>query len=183
MNKLLATVLIGVATLAVATAATAKTTSETRATYNATLDKASADYKLARDKCNSLSGNGKDVCVAEAKGVEKRAKADAKAQYKHTSKAQTNALIAAADADYAVAKAKCGAKAGNDMSVCVEEAKAAQTKAVAEAKANKKVSDARVEAREDTRQADYQVAAQKCDALAGADKDSCVSAAKAKFGR
>ena len=50
------------------------------------------------------------------------------------------------------------------------------------AKADKKVSDARVEAREDTREADYKVAAQKCDALAGADKDSCVSAAKAKFG-
>jgi hypothetical protein len=180
MNKLFAGVLIGVATLTVATAATA-TTSQSRASYNASLDKATATYKMARAKCDSLSGNGKDVCVEEAKGAEKRAKADAKAQYKHTTKAQTNALVAAADADYAVAKAKCGAKAGNDMSVCVEEAKAAQTKAVAEAKANKKVSDARVEAREDTRTADYQVAAQKCDALSGAEKDSCVSAAKAKF--
>jgi hypothetical protein len=182
MNKLFASVLIGVATLTVATAATAKT-SETRANYNATVDRASANYKMARDKCDSLSGNGKDVCVEEAKAVEKRAKADAKAQYEHTRKARTDARIAAADADYAVAKAKCGAKAGNDMNVCVEEAKAAQTKAVAEAKANKKVSDARVEAREDTREADYKVAAQKCDALSGADKDSCVSAAKAKFGR
>jgi len=183
MNKLLAIVSIAAVTLAVAAAATAKTTNESRATYNATLDKASASYKMAREQCNSLNGNGKDVCVAEAKAAEKRAKADAKAQYKHTPKAQTNALIATAEADYAVAKAKCGAKAGNDMSVCVEQAKAAQTKAVSEAKANKKVSDARVEAREDTRQADYQVAAQKCDALAGADKDSCVSAAKAKFDR
>jgi len=113
--------------------------------------------------------------------MEKRAKADAKANYKHTTKAQTSALIAAADADYSVAKAKCGAKTGNEMSVCIEEAKAAQTKAVAQAKANKKVSDARVEARDDTREADYKVAAQKCDALTGVDKDSCVSAAKAKF--
>lgn len=181
MNKSFAGVLIGMATLTVASAAMAMT--ETRADYKATVDKASANYKMARDKCDSLSGNGKDVCVEEAKAVEKRAKADAKAHYKHTPKAQTAALIAAADADYAVAKAKCGAKAGNDMNVCVEEAKAAQTKAVAEAKANKKVSDARVEAREDTREADYKVAAQKCDALSGADKDSCVSTAKAKFSR
>jgi hypothetical protein len=99
------------------------------------------------------------------------------------SRARTDARIAAADADYAVAKAKCGAKGGNDMNVCVEEAKAAQTKAVAEGKADKKASDARVEAREDTREADYKFAAQKCDALAGADKDSRISAAKAKFGR
>ena len=104
-------------------------------------------------------------------------------QYKHTRKARTDARIAAADADYAVAKAKCGAKAGNDMNVCIEEAKTAHTKAVAEATASKKVSDARAEAREDTREADYQVAAQKCDALSGANKDSCISAAKAKFGR
>jgi len=178
MNKLFASVLIGAATLTMASAAMAMT----RASYNATLDKATANYKMARNQCDSLSGNGKDVCVEEAKAVEKRAKAEAKAEYKHTTKAQTNALIAAADADYAVAKAKCGAKTGNDMSVCVEEAKAAKTKAVAEAKANKKVSDARVEARADTRAADYKVAAQKCEALAGAEKDSCVSAAKAKFG-
>jgi hypothetical protein len=178
MNKLFASVLIGAATLTMASTAMAMT----RASYNATLDKATASYKMARNQCDSLSGNGKDVCVEEAKAVEKRAKAEAKAEYKHTTKAQTNALIAAADADYAVAKAKCGAKTGNDMSVCVEEAKAAKTKAVAEAKANKKVSDARVEARADTRAADYKVAAQKCEALAGADKDSCVSAAKAKFG-
>ena len=182
MHKLFASVLIGVATLSLATVATAKS-SVTRASYNATVDKASANYKMARDKCDALAGNEKDVCVQEAKAVEKRAKADAKAQYKHTRKAHTDALIAAADADYAVAKAKCGAKSGNDMNVCIEEAKAVQTKAVTEAKANKKVSDARVEAREDTREADYKVAAQKCDALSGADKDSCISSAKAKFGR
>jgi hypothetical protein len=182
MNKVFVSVLIGVATLSVATAATAMT-HESRATYNATVDRASADYKLARDKCDSLSGNDKNVCVEEAKAVEKRAKADAKAQYKHTRKAHTDALIAAADADYAVAKAKCGAKSGNDMNVCNEEAKAAKTKAVTAAKANKKVSDARVEARDDTREADYKVAAEKCNALSGADKESCVSSAKAKFGR
>jgi hypothetical protein len=29
--------------------------------------RAEADYKLAREKCDSLQGNGKDVCVATAK--------------------------------------------------------------------------------------------------------------------
>jgi hypothetical protein len=96
-------------------------------------------------------------------------------------RASYNANLDKATADYKMARGKCDALTGNEMSVCIEEAKAAQTKAVAQAKANKKVSDARVEARDDTREADYKVAAQKCDALAGVDKDSCVSAAKAKF--
>ncbi len=182
MTKLFASALMGVVALTLATAATAMT-KETRATYNAAVDKATANYKMARGMCDSLHGNDKNVCVEEAKAVEKRAKADAKAHYKHTRKAWTAARIAAADADYSVAKAKCGGRSGNDKNVCVEEAKAVHTKAVGEAKADKKVSDARVEAREDTREADYKVAAQKCDALSGADKDACVSAAKAKFGQ
>jgi hypothetical protein len=180
MKNIFASALIGVVTLAVAFAATAMTSSS-RANYNADIDKATADYKMARDRCGSLNGNDKDVCVEEAKAAEKRAKADAKAHYKHTRQAYTDSLIAAAEADYAVAKAKCGVKSGNDKKVCVEEAKAAQTKAITQAKANKKVSDTRIEARADTREADYKVAAQKCDALSGADKDSCISAAKAKY--
>jgi hypothetical protein len=182
MNKLFASVLIGMATLTVATTGAAMT-KEARVTYNAAVDKATATYKMARDMCDPLKANDKDVCVEEAKAAEKRAKADAKAHYKHTRKAWTAARIAAADADYSVAKAKCGARSGNDKDVCVEEAKAVHTKAVGEAKADKKVSDARLEAREDTREADYNVAAQKCDALASADKDACISAAKVKFGR
>ena len=49
--------------------------------YGAAKDRAAADYKAAKAKCNGLSGNAKDVCVAESKAAEKKAKAEAEAQY------------------------------------------------------------------------------------------------------
>jgi hypothetical protein len=46
-----------------------------------------------------------------------------------------------------------------------------------------KQSDARQEASADKRDADYKVALEKCDTLAGAAKDSCVNAAKMQYGK
>ena len=89
-----------------------------------------------------MSGNPKDVCIAEAKAAEKKAKANAEAPYKNTDTARRNARIAAAKADYDVAKAKCGDKTGNDKDVCIKEAKAAETKAIADAKATQKIAAA-----------------------------------------
>ena len=80
--------------------------------YSAAKDRTAADYKAAKAQCDRLSGNQKDVCVAEAKAAEKKAKADAEASYKNTDAARRNARIAAAEADYDVAHAKCGAKTG-----------------------------------------------------------------------
>jgi hypothetical protein len=149
--------------------------------YGAAKDRAAADYKAAKAKCDGLSGNAKDVCVAEAKAGEKKAKADAEAQYKNTERAQRDARIAVAEADYDVAKARCGAKSGNEKDVCIKEAKAVETKAIADAKATQKVAAARQDARTEKLEADYKVAIEKCDAYSGAAKDSCVNAAKAKY--
>jgi len=149
--------------------------------YSAAKDRAAADYKAAKARCDGMSGNPKDVCIAEAKAAEKRAKAEAEASYKNTDVARRNARIAAAEADYDVAHAKCGAKTGNDKDVCNKEAKAAETKVIADAKATKKIAAAKADAREDKMDADYKVAMEKCDALSGTAKDSCVTAAKTKY--
>src|SRR5689334_17321716 len=37
---------------------------------------ADAQYKIDKDACSSLHGNGKDICVAQAKGKDSIAKAD-----------------------------------------------------------------------------------------------------------
>ena len=155
----------------------------TKAEYSAAKDKAKAEYKMAEDKCGSLSGNAKDVCKAEAKANQKKADAMAEADYKHTPKARRDATMAAADADYDVAKEKCDAKTGNDKDVCVKEAKAVQTKVKADAKAMQKSSTARNDATEDKRDADYKVAIEKCDGLSGDSKDACKKEAKAKYGK
>ena len=88
---------------------------------------------------------------------------------------------AKADAAYAVAKEQCDDKAGNAKDTCVAEAKAAHTKALADVKLSKKVGEARQDAIEDKHEADYKVAVQKCDALAGDAKSTCISDAKTRY--
>ncbi|NTV95189.1 MAG: hypothetical protein HGA75_07190 [Thiobacillus sp.] len=162
--------------------------------YQAGKDKIAADYKVAKSSCGSLSGNTKDICVAEAKGNEKVAKADLAASYQPSTKTRYEALVAKAEAAYAVAKERCDDQAGNAKDVCVKEAKAAKTTALADAKAQMKTAEAKTTAREtsadarkdatdDKVNADYAVAKEKCDAFAGSAKSQCLDQAKAKFGK
>ncbi len=175
-------------------------------TEHQSMEKAiAADYKTARASCDSLAGNTKAICVAEAKGKESTAKAELLARYKPSIKASHDARVAKADAEYTVAMKRCDDKAGNDKDVCVKEAKAAKTHAVADAKAwmetakanatakttsadaNAKAkatgTEARKDAAEEKRDADYAVAKEKCDVLAGEAKDVCINDAKARFGK
>ena len=54
---------------------------------------------------------------------------------------------------------------------------------MADAKLVKKVGEAKTDAVEDKRDADYKVAAEKCDSLAGDAKTACVGAAKQRYGK
>ena len=116
--------------------------------YKAGKDKIAADYKSAIADCGSLSPNAKDVCMAEAKGKQKVAKAELAASNKPSDRTRHAVSIAKAEADYAVAKQKCGDKSGNDKKVCVKEAKAAETQAKADAKAQMQTSEAGKPAKE-----------------------------------
>ena len=152
-------------------------------TYKATKSGIEADYKTAKAACNSMAGNAKDVCVEEAKAKEKVARAEL--EYASSGKAadQTKVMVAKAETAYAVAKEKCDDKGGNVKDVCVKEAKAAETTALADAKAGKQIGEARKDAAEDKREAEHKVEAAKCDAMAGDAKANCMSAANAKFGK
>ena len=155
----------------------------TKADYKADKIRITAEYKADKAACGSLAGNANDICVEQAKGKEKLALAQL--EYAHTGKAedQNKIMKTKAEVDYAVAKEKCDDLAGNAKDVCVQEAKAAETKALADAKLDKKVGEAQTDAAVDKRDADYKVAAEKCDALAGDAKAGCMSAAKMKFGK
>jgi len=96
-------------------------------------------------------------------------------------KNEYNAAIAHADADYKVAKDACKARQGNDRDVCMQQAKADHVKATQEAKARLKSNTAMADAREDTRDAQYKVAKEKCEALSGEAKDSCINDAKLRY--
>jgi hypothetical protein len=165
-----------------------------KANYDQAVKDADAQYKVAKQACSSLSGNGKDICLAESKGRNSVAKADAEAAYKHTPKAREAARVAHAQAIYDAAVEKCDDLAGNTKDVCVKEAKAELVKGKSNAKVDRVASDtnreaattqaeARKDASADKREAEYKVAIEKCDALAGAAKDACVSSAKAQYGK
>ena len=182
MKITMPSVLLGIAVLASASAFAAPS-AEARAAYVQAKDRAEAEYKVARAKCDAVTGNPKDVCKAEADAARVRIREEASALYKNTLKAFTASRLKIADANYAVDKAKCGALAGNDKDVCIKQAKATLIAAQADATADKKAIEARTDARDDKRTAEYKVALEKCDAYAGAAKDSCVSTAKAQYGK
>jgi hypothetical protein len=154
-----------------------------KADYKAAKTRISADYKNDKAACAPLAANAKDICIEEAKAKEKVARAELEYSYTGKDKDQTKLLVAKAESTYAVAKEKCDDKKGNDKDVCVKEAKATEVAALADAKAGKKIGEAKKDAAQDKRDADYKLAVEKCDAMSGDAKASCIAAAKAKFGK
>ena len=82
--------------------------------------------------------------------------------------------------DYKAAKAACASLSANAKDICVAEAKGGQKVANAELEASyKPTTKTRYQARVAKAEADYGVANEKCDDLAGNAKDVCVKEAKA----
>lgn len=161
------------------------------------------EYKAGKAGCDSLAGNANDICIAQAKGRMSVAKAELEASYQPSIKARYEARLANADADYAVAVEYCDDKAGNVKDVCVQQAKALKVSQSAEAEAEMKTAKAKAAANEkavdaqeaavkksseayqdaavEKRDADYLVAKERCDVLAGSAKKLCLSDAKVRF--
>jgi hypothetical protein len=85
--------------------------------------KAESTYAVAKEKCDDLAGNPKDVCVKQAKAIEVTALADAKLG-KEVGEARKDAAADKRDAEYKVATTKCDAMAGDAKAACVAAAKA-----------------------------------------------------------
>jgi hypothetical protein len=113
--------------------------------YQVRIADAEAGYAVAKEKCDVLAGNAKDVCVMQAKAVQAGAEADAKVLMKSSAaraaaneksaeaRIEANHKIADAIkagaasklvADFKVAKAMCDDLAGNAKAVCVKDAEA-----------------------------------------------------------
>jgi hypothetical protein len=115
---------------------------ETEAEYKGTakartaarIARADGDYSVAKEKCDDLAGNAKDVCRKEAKAAHVAATADAKADRKvGDARATANKTVNEArkdasedkrDAEYKVALEKCDTFSGDAKSRCVKDAKA-----------------------------------------------------------
>jgi len=194
MIALLITASLGVAGASTAQVTAPATTPLSKEAYATAKKHADTQYQSDKAACASLSGNAKDICVADAKGKAAIARADAEAGLKNTAKARESARVARAQAGYDVALEKCDDLAGNPKDVCVKMAKADLVKRKANAKVDRVTADTRQdaamqqtavrkEASADKRDADYNVAIEKCDALAGPAKDACIGDAKARYGK
>ncbi len=161
-------------------------------------------YKFDKVKCASFADNAHAICMAMANGKKQVAKAELDAVNDPSVKADYAVSVSKADASHAVASAQCDDKAGNVKDVCNKEAdatlvnaksaaeaqlkssqansKADQESADAQAQAAQTGSKARQDAAADTRDADYAVAKQKCEALAGDAETMCLSNAKLRYG-
>ena len=128
--------------------------------YDLRMTKANSAYAIAKEKCDDFAGNAKDVCHKEAKSALVAAQADAKVAEK-TADANATANKKSADAN----------------------ATANKKSADANATARAKTTEVRRDAATDKRNADYAVAKEKCDALAGDAKAGCVKNAKALYGQ
>jgi hypothetical protein len=189
--------------LTLGTVTMAQTISENN--YKAARGKIESDARAAKSGCTSFSGNAKDICIVEAKGKAKVARAELEASYKPTPKTRYKARVAKAEADFSVAKERCDDLSGNAKDVCRKEAKAAEIAAKADAKAQMKTtlakdlarkrsasarseanstsSEARKEAASEKLDAQYAVAKEKCDTYSGNSKKNCLNQAKMQFGK
>ena len=108
----------------------------TKAAYKARVARADADYAIAKEKCDDLSGNAKDVCVKDAKAAHVTAKENAKVAQAKAKPADTPDAKAAAvaearkdasaeknEANYKAAKERCDTMQGDVKSKCVDDAK------------------------------------------------------------
>jgi uncharacterized cupredoxin-like copper-binding protein len=162
-----------------------------------------ADGNAALSRCDTMTANAKDICVAEAKGRQHVAKAELEAKHEPTAKNRNDVHVAKAEAAYKVSMERCDDRAGNDKDVCVKAAEAAKVHALSSAKSHATVSKANMAAHETSANADakasaigdearkdaagqnanaeYALAKEKCNSLAGNTRDDCVNDAKARF--
>jgi hypothetical protein len=140
-------------------------------------------YKIDKTACKSMASNAKDICEEEAKAKEKVARAELEFSYSGKASDQNKVGVVKAETAYEVAKERCDEQTGNAEDVCKQEAKATKNKALADLKMNQDITKAKKTDLSENRDADYKVAMEKCDGLAGDAKTGCVTMAKRKFGK
>lgn len=144
-------------------------------------DDVKAHHETALHACDPLSGNARDVCKAEAEGRQKVALAWL--DYRHTGSDRDRQKLneAVYEARHEVARERCDDLAGDRKDLCLREARTARDKAKADARLQKEVAEAMDDAQKARMKADYQLAAERCNSLAGERRDVCMTSAEARF--
>jgi hypothetical protein len=104
------------------------------APYAVELDRIEADYRVARERCENAAGHSPNVCVAEARAQRRIAQTELAARTSATPKSRYDARVARAEAEFEVAKERCGERPGPQREACINDARAAEARAKDEAR-------------------------------------------------
>lgn len=103
--------------------------------YKAQKDRVEADYKAARQKCETMKANAKEICMVEARGNRKVAKAELQAQHEPSPRHEAKVKSEKAEAAYDLAKQKCDDLSATAKDTCKKDAQAMFVNARGEPKA------------------------------------------------
>jgi len=88
--------------------------------------------RAASARCRGTQGTQRDVCKAEVRAAERVKKADLAARYHGTVAAADEARQVRVNAQYEVARARCGGRVGEERTQCIRAAREDRNKSVAE---------------------------------------------------
>jgi len=116
MKTLIATLIAtAVSAVAIAPASAAPVDKDA---HRAAMDKAAADYRSAKTKCDAMKGNAEEVCEDEAKLAQARAELDAYSKYDTTGGNLRDARSKVIRAEHELADTQCDATAAGDKDRC-----------------------------------------------------------------
>jgi hypothetical protein len=197
MEKFHMTAISAVITLALGTGVVAESMSQDD--YKAARDRIETTFRADKRRCDSMSGNAKDICHAEAAGREKIAKAELEARHNPTRELRYEARMIKAASEYETARERCDDRTGNTKQICLDQAAAARAEAETNARSEFRLPGtanggedfagiSREAYGEDAAAAtgdaaEYESAKRRCMDLEGPARKRCLDNAKAQHGR
>jgi len=178
MKTLIATLIAtAVSAVAVAPASAAPVDKDV---HRAAMDKAAADYRTAKTKCDAMKGNAEEVCEDEAKLAQARAELDAYAKYDTTGGNLRDARAKVIRAEHELADTQCDATAAGDKDRCKAAAGSIRDAALARLddrnidRAVGHSSSGELVSSIDSKDPATAAAVQKCEQMTGDARSACV---------
>ncbi|WP_187271690.1 BON domain-containing protein [Massilia arenae] len=178
MKTLIATLIAtAVSAVAIAPASAAPVDKDA---HRAAMDKAAADYRTAKTKCDAMKGNAEEVCEDEAKLAQARAELDAYTRYDTTGGNLRDARAKVVRAEHELADTQCDATAAGDKDRCKATAGSIRDAALARLddrnidRAVGHSSSGELVSSIDSKDPATAAAVQKCEQMTGDARTACV---------
>lgn len=178
MKTLIATLIAtAVSAVAVAPASAAPVDKDA---HRAAMDKAAADYRTAKTKCDAMKGNAEEVCEDEAKLAQARAELDAYTKYDTTGGNLRDARAKVIRAEHELADTQCDATTSGDKDRCKATAGSIRDAALARLddrnidRAVGPSSSGELVSSIDSKDPATAAAVQKCEQMTGDARTACV---------